>query len=173
VVAVTDGIRQLLTEEELAGVIGHELAHIGHRDILVSSVAATLAGAIMMLAYMARWAFFLGGRGNDDNNPMAALAMAFLAPVAAVIIQMAVSRSREYQADRTGARIAGSPYPLASALEKLSNASRNVPMAANPATSHMFIVKPFAGRSLLELFSTHPPVEKRIARLKNRQLNTP
>ena len=127
----------------------------------------------MMLAYMARWAFFLGGRGNDDNNPMAALAMAFLAPVAAVIIQMAVSRSREYQADRTGARIAGSPYPLASALEKLSNASRNVPMAANPATSHMFIVKPFAGRSLLELFSTHPPVEKRIARLKNRQLNTP
>ncbi len=173
VVAVTDGIRQLLTEEELAGVIGHELAHIGHRDILVSSVAATLAGAIMMLAYMARWAFFLGGRGNDDNSPMAALAMAFLAPVAAVIIQMAVSRSREYQADRTGARIAGSPYPLASALEKLSNASRNVPMAANPATSHMFIVKPFAGRSLLELFSTHPPVEKRIARLKNRQLNTP
>jgi heat shock protein HtpX len=173
VVAVTDGIRQLLTEEELAGVIGHELAHIGHRDILVSSVAATLAGAIMMLAHMARWAFFLGGRGNDDNNPMAALAMAFLAPVAAVIIQMAVSRSREYQADRTGARIAGSPYPLASALEKLSNASRNVPMAANPATSHMFIVKPFAGRSLLELFSTHPPVEKRIARLKNRQLNTP
>jgi heat shock protein HtpX len=167
VVAVTDGIRQLLNDDELAGVIGHELAHIGHRDILVSSIAATLAGAIMMLAYMARWAFFLGGRGDDDN-PMAALALAILAPIAAMVIQMAVSRSREYQADATGAKIAGSPYPLASALEKLSMAAKTVPMTANPATSHMFIVKPFSGKSLLQLFSTHPPVEKRVAKLRSR-----
>lgn len=168
VVAVTDGIRQLLTDEELSGVIGHELAHIGHRDILISSIAATLAGAIMMLAYFARWIFFLGGRGGDDNNPLGAFAMAILAPIAAVIIQMAVSRSREYQADQSGAKIAGSPYPLASALRKLAEAGRTVPMAAHPATSHMFIVRPFTGKSLLDLFSTHPPVEKRIARLHKR-----
>lgn len=165
VVAVTDGIRQLLTDEELAGVIGHELAHIGHRDILISSIAATIAGAIMMLASMARWAMIFGRGGDEDNNPIALLAMAILAPIAALIIQMAVSRSREYQADQTGARIAGDPRQLASALEKLTMASKGVPLAANPATSHMFIVKPFAGRSLLQLFSTHPPVEKRIQRL--------
>ena len=165
VVAVTDGIRQLLTAEELSGVIGHELAHIGHRDILISSIAATLAGAIMMLASMARWALIFGGGRDDDNNPLAAIAMAILAPIAAVIIQMAISRSREYQADATGARIAGNPRYLASALEKLSLASKRVPMAANPATSHMFIIKPFSGKKIFDLFSTHPPVEKRVERL--------
>jgi heat shock protein HtpX len=166
VVAVTDGIRQLLTAEELAGVIGHELAHIGHRDILISSIAATLAGAIMMLAHMARWALIFGGGRDRDSNPLGALAMAILAPFAAIIIQMAVSRSREYQADATGAKIAGNPRSLASALEKLSVASKKIPMAASPATSHMFIVKPFSGKSLLSLFSTHPPVEKRVERLR-------
>ena len=166
VVAVTDGIRSLLTADELAGVIGHELAHIGHRDILISSIAATLAGAIMMLASMARWALIFGGGRDDNNNPLGALLMAILAPIAAIIIQMAVSRSREYQADQTGAKIAGSPDSLASALEKLTIASKRVPMAASPATSHMFIVKPFSGRSMLSLFSTHPPVEKRVERLR-------
>ena len=166
VVAVTDGIRSLLTADELAGVIGHELAHIGHRDILISSIAATLAGAIMMLASMARWALIFGGGRDDDNNPLGALLMAILAPMAAIIIQMAVSRSREYQADQTGAKIAGNPDSLASALEKLTLASKRVPMAASPATSHMFIVKPFSGRSMLNLFSTNPPVEKRVERLR-------
>jgi heat shock protein HtpX len=166
VVAVTDGIRSLLTAEELAGVIGHELAHIGHRDILISSIAATLAGAIMMLANMAKWALIFGGGRDEDNNPFGALLMAILAPFAAVIIQMAVSRSREYQADQTGAKIAGNPDSLARALEKLTMASKRVPMASNPATSHMFIVKPFSGRSIFELFSTHPPVEKRVERLR-------
>lgn len=165
VVAVTDGIRQLLTDEELSGVIGHELAHIGHRDILISSIAATLAGAIMMLANMARWALIFGGGRDDDHNPFGAFLMAILAPIAAIIIQMAISRSREFQADEAGARIAGNPTHLASALGKLSMASKRLPMASNPATSHMFIVKPFSGRSILELFSTHPPVEKRIERL--------
>jgi heat shock protein HtpX len=166
VVAVTDGIRSLLTADELSGVIGHELAHIGHRDILISSIAATLAGAIMMLASMARWTLILGGGRDNDNNPFGALLMAILAPIAAIIIQMAVSRSREYQADQTGARIAGNPDSLASALEKLTAASKRVPMASNPATSHMFIVKPFSGKSLFSLFSTHPPVEKRVERLR-------
>jgi len=166
VVAVTDGIRSLLTADELSGVIGHELAHIGHRDILISSIAATLAGAIMMLASMARWALIFGGGRDNDNNPFGALLMAILAPIAAIIIQMAVSRSREYQADQTGARIAGNPDSLASALEKLTAASKRVPMASNPATSHMFIVKPFSGKSLFSLFSTHPPVEKRVERLR-------
>jgi len=166
VVAVTDGIRSLLTPEELSGVIGHELAHIGHRDILISSIAATLAGAIMMLASMARWALIFGGGRDGDNNPFGALLMAILAPIAAIIIQMAVSRSREYQADQTGARIAGNPDSLASALEKLTMASKRVPMASSPATSHMFIVKPFSGKGMLNLFSTHPPVEKRVERLR-------
>ena len=166
VVAVTDGIRSLLTPEELSGVIGHELAHIGHRDILISSIAATLAGAIMMLASMAKWALIFGGGRDNDNNPLGALLMAILAPIAAIIIQMAVSRSREYQADQTGAKISGNPDSLASALEKLALASKRVPMAASQATSHMFIVRPFTGRSMLNLFSTHPPVEKRVERLR-------
>jgi heat shock protein HtpX len=162
VVAVTDGIRSLLTADELSGVIGHELAHIGHRDILISSIAATIGGAIMILS---RFLLFFGGRDND-SNPVAAIATMILAPIAAVIIQMAVSRSREYQADQTGARIAGNPDSLASALEKLTVASKKIPMASNPATSHMFIVKPFSGKSILSLFSTHPPVEKRVERLR-------
>jgi len=166
VVAVTDGIRSLLTPDELAGVIGHELGHVGHRDILISSVAATLAGAIMMLASMARWALIFGMGRDEDSNPVGTLLLAILAPVAALIIQMAVSRSREYQADQTGAKIAGNPESLASALEKLTMASKRIPMASNPATSHMFIVKPFSGQSLMELFSTHPPVDKRVARLR-------
>ena len=166
VVAVTDGIRSLLTPEELSGVIAHELAHIGHRDILISSIAATLAGAIMMLGSMAKWALIFGGGRDKDDNIFGTLLMAFLAPIAAIIIQMAVSRSREYQADQTGAKIAGNPDSLASALEKLTMASKRVPMASSPATSHMFIVKPFSGKSVLGLFSTHPPVEKRIERLR-------
>jgi heat shock protein HtpX len=166
VVAVTDGIRSLLTPEELSGVIAHELAHIGHRDILISSIAATLAGAIMMLGSMAKWALIFGGGRDKDDNIFGTLLMAILAPMAAIIIQMAVSRSREYQADQTGARIAGNPDNLASALEKLTVASKRVPMASSPATSHMFIVKPFSGKNVLGLFSTHPPVEKRIERLK-------
>lgn len=170
VVAVTDGIRSLLTADELSGVIGHELAHVGHRDILISSIAATLAGAIMMLASMARWALIFGGGRDENNSPFGALLTAFLAPIAALIIQMAVSRSREYQADQTGAKIAGNPESLASALEKLTMASKRIPMAASPATSHMFIVKPFSGKSLLSLFSTHPPVEKRVERLRGMRL---
>ncbi|MGD8353105.1 MAG: zinc metalloprotease HtpX [Pseudomonadota bacterium] len=162
VVAVTDGIRSLLTLDELSGVIGHELAHVGHRDILISSIAATIAGAIMILS---RFLLFFGGR-DQDSNPVAAIATMILAPVAAMIIQMAVSRSREYQADQTGAKIAGNPESLASALEKLTMASKRIPMASSPATSHMFIVKPFSGKGLLNLFSTHPPVEKRVERLR-------
>lgn len=169
-VAVTDGITRIMSEEELAGVLAHELAHVKNRDILVSSVAATLAGAIMFLAHMARWGAIFGGGRDDDNgrgNLVGVLLMAILAPIAAMLIQMAVSRSREYLADESGAEIMGNPYPLASALEKLSRAVAVVPMLeANTATSHMFIVKPFSGRGLLDLFSTHPPAEKRIARLR-------
>ncbi len=168
-VAVTEGITRLMSEEELAGVLAHELSHVKNRDILVASVAATIAGAVMMLANMARFAAFFGGGRDDDNGGggiIGVLLMAILAPIAALLIQMAISRSREYLADETGARLSGSPYPLASALEKLALAARAVPLQANPATSHMFIVKPFSGRSLLDLFSTHPPAEKRIARLR-------
>jgi heat shock protein HtpX len=163
-VAATEGILQILSDDELAGVLGHELAHVKHRDILISSVAATLAGAIMMFA---RFAMFFGG-GRDDRegaNPVTLLAMMILAPIAAMLIQMAISRSREYAADAGGAKIAGSPLGLVSALRKIEAGSRAVPLDASPATAHMFIVKPFSMQGLMGLFSSHPPTERRIAAL--------
>jgi heat shock protein HtpX len=170
VVAVTEGILRILDEEELEGVLAHELSHVKNRDVLISTIAATLAGAITYLAHMAQWAAMFGGRSSNDDeggvNPIAAILMAILAPIAAMLVQMAVSRSREYQADATGARIAGKPWGLAKALEKLQMAQQVVPMAANPATAHLFIVNPLSGRSLTNLFSTHPPLEDRIARLR-------
>ncbi len=168
VVAVTQGILRLLDENELKGVLAHELAHVKHRDILIGSIAATMAGAIMMIASMARWAalFGFGGRDDDDGGGMIGLiAMSILAPIAAMLIQMAISRSREYAADAAGASFAGSPYGLASALQKISSASRQIPMKAEPATAHMFIMNPLSGKSLMNLFSTHPPVGKRIEKL--------
>jgi len=171
-VAVTTGIMRILSHEELEGVIGHELAHVSHRDILISTIAATVAGAISYLAQMAQWAMIFGGRGDDEEggNPMAALAMMIVGPIAALIIQMAISRSREYAADEGGARLAGNPRYLAGALRKLHQASQKIPMNANPATSHMFIVNPLSGGGLLKLFSTHPPIEERIARLESMSL---
>jgi heat shock protein HtpX len=170
VVAVTQGLVRLLNPSELEGVLAHELAHITNRDILISSIAATLAGVIMMIASMARWAALFGGFGgsgdDDDGGIFGFLLLAILAPVAAMIIQLAISRSREYLADATGAHIAGTPLGLAAALEKLDYTSKKVPLAANPATSHLFIVNPLAGRSLMGLFSTHPPIAERIARLR-------
>ena len=170
VVAVTEGILRILDEEELEGVLAHELSHVKNRDVLISTIAATLAGAITYLAHMAQWAAMFGGRSSNDDeggvNPIAAILMAILAPIAAMLVQMAVSRSREYQADATGARIAGKPWGLAKALEKLQMAQQVAPMEANPATAHLFIVNPLSGRSLMNLFSTHPPLEERIARLR-------
>ena len=172
-VAVTTGIVRILSREELEGVIGHELAHIKHRDILVSTVAATIAGAISYLAQMAQWTMIFGGRSSDDNrggNPIAALVMMIVGPIAAMMVQMAISRSREYGADAGGATIAGNPMYLANALKKLHMASQKIPMNANPATSHMFIVNPLSGGGLLRLFSTHPPMEERVARLESMRL---
>ncbi len=171
-VAVTTGIMRILGHDELAGVIGHELSHIRHRDILISTIAATIAGAISYLAQMAQWAAIFGHRGNDDEggSPIAALVMMIVGPIAALIVQMAISRSREYAADEGGARLAGNPRYLSNALRKLDSASRKVPMDANPATSHMFIVNPLSGGGLLKLFSTHPPIEERIARLETMSL---
>ncbi|HOK06162.1 MAG TPA: zinc metalloprotease HtpX [Syntrophales bacterium] len=170
VVAVTEGILRILDRDELEGVLAHELTHIKNRDILIGSIAATLAGAVVMLANMAQWAAVFGGVSRDDDegggNIIGLILMAVLAPIAATIIQMAISRSREYMADEGGARISGKPYGLAGALEKLSRASQVVPMDANPSTAHMFIVNPLTGRSLMNLFSTHPPIEERIARLR-------
>jgi heat shock protein HtpX len=168
-VAVTTGIMRLLSPEELAGVIGHELAHIKHRDILISTIAATIAGAISYLAQMAQWALIFGGWHRDDDeggHPIVALLMMIIAPIIALIVQMAISRSREFAADEGGARIAGNPRFLANALRKLQWAAEKIPMNANPATSHMFIVNPLSGKSMIKLFSTHPPIEERIARLE-------
>jgi len=172
-VAVTKGIMGLLSSEELLGVIGHELAHVKHRDILISTVAATIAGAISYIAQMAQWAMIFGGhRGDDDEggNPVAALVMMIVGPIAALIIQMAISRSREYGADEGGARMAGNPRYLANALRKLQWASQKIPMDANPSTSHLFIVNPLSGGGILKLFSTHPPIEERISRLESMSL---
>jgi heat shock protein HtpX len=169
-VAVTEGITQLLSRDELRGVISHELAHVKHRDILVGTVAATIAGAISMLANMAQWAMiFGGGRSSDDReggNPIAGLVMMIVAPIAAMLIQMAISRSREFLADEGGAQISGNPLSLASALKKLNARAQQIPMEASPATAHMFIVNPLRGGGFAKLFSTHPPMEERVARLE-------
>ncbi len=168
-VAVTEGILRIMGEEELEGVLAHELSHVLNRDVLISTVAATLAGAIGMLAHMARFGAMFGGTRDDEErgmNPIALIVTAIVAPIAAALIQMAVSRSREYQADASGARLTRRPLGLASALAKLHQASQIVPMDANPATAHLFIVNPLTGRSLMNLFATHPPVEERIARLR-------
>ena len=166
-VAVTTGIMRILDREELEGVIGHELAHIKHRDILIGTVAATVAAAVSYLAHMAQWAMIFGGRDDDDGNPLVAIVMMIVAPIAAMLIQMAISRSREYAADAGGAGIEGNPRHLASALKKLNIASQKIPMKAEPATAHMFIVSPLSGKSMARLFSTHPPMEERVARLEN------
>jgi heat shock protein HtpX len=165
-VAVTQGVLNLLNDEELEGVLAHELGHVNNRDILISSIAATLAGAV---TYLARFAMFFGGSRDDRRGGGAgALIMMFVAPIAAVLIQLAVSRSREYQADETGAHLTGNPYALASALAKLDAHSKRVPMAATPSTAHLFIIQPLLGMNVGNLFSTHPPIAKRIERLTGR-----
>ena len=168
-VAVTRGILDILTEAELRGVLAHELSHVKNRDILIGTIAATMAGAISMLAYVAQWGLIFGGRGSGDReggNPIAALAMIILAPLAAMLVQLAISRGREYGADATGASISGDPLSLASALKKLQRGVEKIPMESNPATAHMFIVSPLTGGGLMTLFSTHPPLEERISRLE-------
>ncbi|MCL4503971.1 MAG: zinc metalloprotease HtpX [Deltaproteobacteria bacterium] len=167
-VAATQGILRLLTPVELKGVLGHELGHVLNRDILISTIAATLAGAIMILANMAKWGAILGFGRDDEEGPgiVGVLIMSIIAPIAAMLIQMAISRSREYLADETGAHLAHNPESLARALEKLTMGAQQVPMDASPATAHMFIVNPLSGGSLMNLFSTHPPMEERIARLR-------
>jgi heat shock protein HtpX len=168
-VAATQGILRILNRDELMGVMAHELGHVIHRDTLIATIAATIAGAISMLANWLQWAVLFGmGRGDDEEGPGLAggLIMAIIAPIAATLVQMAVSRSREFLADEAGAQLSGKPLALASALAKLHHAAHAVPMDANPATSHLFIVNPLSAGSLLSLFSTHPPVEERIARLR-------
>jgi len=167
-VAVTHGILGLLTDEELEGVLAHELGHVNNRDILISSVAATIAGAITMLASMGRFAMIFGGGRDRRGGGLSALFMLIVAPIAASLIQLAVSRSREYQADATGAHFTGNPYALASALQKLDAYSRRVPMQATPSTAHLFIIQPLLGMNFGNLFSTHPPIAKRIERLTGR-----
>jgi len=168
VVAVTQGIMRILSREELSGVIAHELAHIKHRDMLTGTIVATIAGAISMLAQMAQWSMIFGGRRDDDEggSPIVALVMMIVAPIAAMIVQMAISRTREFEADKGGAQIAGSSSGLANALLKLEKGAQLVPMTdAKPATAHMFIVNPLTGGGLMKLFSTHPPIAERVARL--------
>jgi heat shock protein HtpX len=169
-VAVTEGILRTLGNDELRGVLGHELAHVKHRDILIGTLAATMAGAISMVANMAQWAMIFGGgrSSNDDEggSPLGGILMIIVAPIAAMLIQFAISRSREFLADEGGAQIAGNPLSLANALRKLERKAEEIPMQANPATAHMFIVNPLSGGGLMNLFSTHPPMEERIARLE-------
>jgi len=178
VVAVTEGLLKLMNRDELEGVLAHELAHVKNRDILIGSIAATMAGAIMILANMARWSAFLGGGSSSDNQGggrglggIGLIAMSILAPLAAMLIQMAISRSREYHADASGAEFAGHPNGLANALKKLGTYTKRLPMQASPQTAHMFIVNPLSGRSLMSLFSTHPPLEERIERLTGTPLS--
>jgi heat shock protein HtpX len=175
-VAVTEGILRIMTEDELRGVLAHELSHVKNRDTLIMTIAATLAGAITYLAQMAQWAAIFGGgrrdneEGGGGGSAIGALLMAILAPIAAMLIQMAISRSREYEADATGARVAGRASGLEHALQKLDTASKQVPMEATPATAHLFIVNPLTSGGLATLFSTHPPIEERIARLRAMRL---
>ena len=170
VIAVTEGLLRTMNNEEATGVLAHEMSHIKNRDILIGSIAATMAGAIMIIASMARWSAFFGGGNQDEEGGglgmIGLIAMSILAPVAAMLIQMAISRSREYLADATGAQLAGNSEGLADALGKLGAYSKQIPMKAQPATAHMFIVNPLSGRKMANLFSTHPPLEDRIARLK-------
>jgi heat shock protein HtpX len=167
-VAATEGILQILSREELMGVMAHEMSHVGNRDILIGSIAATIAGAISYMAHMAQWAMIFGGRDDEDSNPIAMIAMMILAPIAAMLVQMAISRSREYAADQGGARLCGNPFYLASALRKLEAANSRQPMPrVNEATAHMFIVNPLRGGGLASLFSTHPPMAERIRRLES------
>ena len=171
-VAVTEGILQLMNERELTGVLAHELSHVTNHDILISSIAATLAGVVMMIAQMAQWAALFGGAHRSDDREgggggvLGLLVTAIVAPLAATIIQMAISRTREYAADETGALLSGDPLGLASALGKLGSAAERTPLNASPQTAHLFMVDPLSGRSLMQLFSTHPPLEERIARLQ-------
>ena len=168
-VAVTEGILQILDERELRGVLAHELSHIKNRDILIGTIAAAMAGAISMLANMAHWGMIFGGRNDDHReggHPIVALAMIIIAPLAALLVQMAISRGREFGADATGAAISGDPLSLAGALRKLEQGAQQVSMEANPATAHMFIVSPLTGGGLMTLFSTHPSMEERIRRLE-------
>jgi len=172
-VAVTVGALRLLNENELMGVLGHELGHIKHRDILISTIAATIAGAIMIIADMIRWAALFGGFSKDNDsksNPFVLIALAIFAPLAATLIQLAISRAREYEADRAGAEFSGNSLYLASALEKLENYSKQIPLKGSPATENLFIVNPFSAKGIMNLFSTHPPIQERIERLRQMAL---
>lgn len=167
VVAATEGIMQTLSRDELKGVMAHELAHVQNRDILIGSIAATIAGAISFLAHMAQWSLIFGGGDDEDSNPVAMIAMMILAPLAAMLVQMAISRSREYGADAKGAMFCGNPHSLAGALRKLEMANKRTPMRkVNESTAHMFIVSPLSGKKMAALFSTHPPMQERIRRLE-------